>query len=51
MTGNREESKENDNEFCWREPCSTATGTGAGRLDWQTTKTHSVELDARIRPR
>jgi hypothetical protein len=36
VTDSLEDSKVNDNAFCWREPCSRATGTGAGRADWQT---------------
>src|SRR5262249_24725400 len=30
------QSNGNDDEFCWREPCSMATRTGTGRSDWQT---------------
>jgi hypothetical protein len=40
VKGDDEKSKGNDNAFCWRGPCSTATGTGPGGADWQTTQTH-----------
>jgi hypothetical protein len=38
VTGSTEECRGNDNAFCWRKPCSKATGIGAGRADWQTHK-------------
>ena len=48
VTDSLEDSKANDNAFCWREPCSRATGTGAGRADWQT-NTHPTRWPDKAR--